>query len=184
MSTAFIGEVRAFPYTFAPQGWLPCDGTEYEIGDYRQLFYIIGTTYGGNGRQKFAVPNISGRSVIGVGTSKGGTAYRSGQQGGASFVELNMSQMPSHNHSMIGANIADPDKKVQPTAGTNGSSYISNLIKKSTSTLGYAYDVDTDGLLNNQSATITGGNNPHYNMMPYQCIQYFICFDGVFPQRH
>src|SRR6266576_1936852 len=99
MSSPYIGEIRMFGGTFAPQGWAFCSGQLMAIAQNDALFNLIGTTYGGNGQETFALPDLQGRMPVHAGTSPGfGTTYAIGENAGSESVTLTVQQLPVHNH--------------------------------------------------------------------------------------
>src|SRR3954470_21278546 len=98
MSSPFIGEIRLFPYNFAPRGWAFCSGQILPISQNTALFSLLGTTYGGNGQTTFALPDLRGRAAISSGQGPGLSSYTIGEVGGVESVTLNTQQMPQHQH--------------------------------------------------------------------------------------
>src|SRR3954469_20131093 len=100
----YLGEIRMFAGHYAPVGWLTCDGRELAIADYQTLFSVIGTTYGGDGEQTFALPDLAGRVPVHQGTSAtSGTTYPIGARGGSEEVTLVAQELPVHRHPMYGS---------------------------------------------------------------------------------
>jgi microcystin-dependent protein len=164
--TPFIGELRMFAGTFAPQGWALCNGQSLGIAQNEALFQAIGTTYGGDGVTNFNVPNLSGRAPIHV-----GQGFAQGQMAGEETVTLTVNQMPMHNHTMNGsqnpATTAAPQGMVLASLppGTN---------------LAYGTDVPTHAI-DPSSISVNGGNLPHDNLQPHVCISWIIALEGIFP---
>ncbi|MEW4924616.1 tail fiber protein [Algibacter sp. 2305UL17-15] len=179
-----IGEIRMFAGNFAPRTWAFCEGQLLSINSNQSLFSILGTTYGGDGRTSFGLPDLRGRAPISPGNGPGLPTYRQGEKGGAFTNTLNITQLPSHNHiaaaqvssgnatqnsATSGASIATPGtgggRNFTPTAGFNTST--------------------PDVPLNANSVVIgnTGGNQSVNNMQPYLSIHFIICLQGVFPSR-
>jgi len=184
---AFIGEIRAFAFNFNPQQWALCNGQLLPIQQYTALFSILGITYGGNGTTNFALPNIQGSVLNSAGQMLGGQNYSLGEVGGSASVSLSTAEIPMHNHvfngaSPVGGNI---NGVTVPVTG----SFISNSFAKSTATSGvvgrsYAPVSPPPGaILNPTSIGMSGGNQPHDNMMPNLVINYCIALQGEFPQR-
>ncbi|MBA6155606.1 phage tail protein [Tenacibaculum sp. S7007] len=171
----FLGEVKMFAGNFAPRGWAFCDGQLLAISQNTALFSILGTTYGGDGRTTFALPDLRGRVSIGPRRGPGLTDYRLGQKGGIENVILNITQIPSHSHNAVlsaTAPVGRGEGTTSPTGNYNadGGSYAS------TKNTQMASDAVTIGN--------TGGNLSHENRPPYIAINYIICTQGLFPSRN
>jgi microcystin-dependent protein len=168
MSQPFIGEIRMFAGNFAPAGWAFCDGSLQVISQNDALFNLIGTTYGGDGQTTFALPNLSSRLPLHMGTDPGsGTTYNLAATGGTETVTLTAPQLPAHNHPVnaaTAATSADPAGNV-PAGGS----------VKQFST--QAPDVQ----MNPAQVQAGGAAQPHYNMQPYLAINFIISLFGVFP---
>ena len=102
MAQPYIGEIRMFAGNFAPAGWMFCDGQTLPISENDALFTLIGTTYGGDGQETFALPNLQSRVPIHMGTGPGGMTYQIGEMAGTEQVTLTVQQIPTHTHSLIG----------------------------------------------------------------------------------
>jgi microcystin-dependent protein len=173
----FIGEVRMFAGTFAPRGYAFCDGTLLPIAQNTALFSILGTTYGGDGRTTFGLPDLRGRTPIGPGRGPGLSNRNPGQKLGVEAVPLTQAQIPSHNHPLNAT--ADFSSSMNPA---------NNLASKPPGLLGtriYA-DGPQNTTMNAASISATGSNNPatHNNMQPFLAINYIIALQGVFPSRN
>lgn len=176
----FIGEIRAVGFNFAPRGWSFCQGQLMSISQNSALFAILGTTYGGDGRTTFALPDLRGRIVVDAGQGPGLSRYTLGQASGTENVTLLTTQMPAHIHNLnsdiaVGANstsgsTTSPAGNV-PAANTNVQRY-----STSTDTLMAAGSVSG-------TATAVGGSAPHSNLMPYLSLNYIIAITGIFPPR-
>jgi microcystin-dependent protein len=185
---AFTGEIRPFAFNFNPQNWQLCRGQILAISQFSALFSILGTTYGGNGTTTFALPNIQGTVINGVGTLPGGSNYVLGEIAGTADVTLLNTQMPAHNHSFNGGTAVITTLVNAPATG----SYLSNSLAKTspsapTGTLGRSYGPSSGSplsLLNPLAVGFSGGNSPHNNMAPYVVINYCICINGIFPTRN
>jgi len=169
--TPFIAEIIMFGGNFAPRGWALCDGQLLPISQYSALFSILGTTYGGDGRTTFALPDLRGRVPIHPGHGPGLSDYRLGQKSGAETVTLTVAQMPSHNHTM---GISEEDGNSNEANG--------NLLATATAGLMY-HNGNADGTLNANSIRNTGGGQSHTNIQPYLCVNFIIALQGVFPSR-
>lgn len=169
MAQPYVGEIRMFGGNFAPAGWTFCDGRLLPISEYETLFNLIGTTYGGDGQQTFAAPDLRGRLPIHMGQGPGiSNNYIIGQQGGTESVTLNANQIPAHNHLFT----------VSGTAAA-ASTPQSNMLANATANL-YLRDVPS-ATMSNASISLTGGNQAHENMMPYLCVSFIISLFGIFP---
>jgi microcystin-dependent protein len=157
-----------FGGNFAPAGWAFCNGSLLPISEYETLFNLIGTTYGGDGQQTFAVPDLRGRLPIHMGQGPGLGNYIIGQSGGTESVTLTSNQIPAHNHLLM----------VSGTAAS-ASSPQGNMLANATSNL-YLRDTPSDNM-NNASVGVSGGNQPHENMMPYLCVSFIISLYGIYP---
>ncbi len=188
MDSSFIGEIRAFPYTFVPQGWVECNGQPLPVYQYQALYSIIGNRYGGN-TTNFNVPNFQGAALVGVGSIPGGTVnYALGDNRyGTESVTLTTPNLPSHNHSFIGK--AGTDTSRTAAAGTDNQSYLSNITYQRPGVdikpqLATAYLNVSTNPVSLHANTITpsngnyNGNLPHENRSPFLAIRYCICADG------
>lgn len=164
MSEPFIGEVRAFGFSFPPRGWAACQGQLLAISQNQALFSLLGTTFGGNGVQTFALPNLAGRAVVGAGAN-----YPLGMVGGEQSHILTDAELPSHSHSVAVSNGT-------PTSQSPGGNYYGNT---GTEKL-YA---SQGPVLTGMVLSPTGGNQPHNNFMPSLSVNYCIALQGIFPSR-
>src|SRR3954447_11939499 len=171
MTDPFLGEIRLFPYTFAPQGWALCNGQIMSISQNTALFSLIGTIYGGNGQTTFALPDLRGRVAVSSGQGPGLSTYDVGQTGGLESVLLAESQMPSHNHEMA------------VNGATSGSEKPNNRYLGRASN-GTAYAGTSNGrTLNPNAVARSGGGQPHENRPPHLTLNYCIALEGIFPAR-
>jgi len=172
MSNPFIGEIRMFGGNFAPNGWSFCDGSLIAISENDALFNLIGTTYGGDGQNTFALPDLRGRIPVHQGQGPGiSQNYTIGEVAGVENVTLTTQQIPSHNHIMLAST----------SAATNPSPN-GNIMATSPTIESYVIDVAGPQL----AATAvqnTGGSAPHNNVMPFTCISYIISLSGIFPSQ-
>jgi microcystin-dependent protein len=166
----FIGEVKMFAGNFAPRGWAFCEGQMMQISKYQSLYAILGTTYGGDGRTTFALPDLRGRVAIHPGTGPSLSTKRLGQQGGAETVTLNTSQLPNHSHQF--KTTTDQANSKNPTNATLATSKTE------------IYSNNTASINMQDVIGKTGGNQPHENMPPYTSINFIICLQGIFPSRN
>ncbi len=173
MGQPYVGEIRMFGGSFAPAGWMTCDGQLIPISENDTLFNLIGTTYGGDGQSTFALPNISGRLPLDQGQSPStGTNYTIGQTAGTSTVTLTPNQIPIHNHAVIADNNNATTINTSPTNGTYGNA-TPKTDYSATATLHPMFPLPGQG-----------GNQPHDNMMPYLAVTYIISMFGIFPSQN
>lgn len=171
----FLAEVIIFAGNFAPRGWAYCDGQLMPISQWSAVFSLVGTTYGGDGRTTFGLPDLRGRVAIGPRNGPGLSSYRLGQKGGTEEVYLNTTQIPSHTHAAVirtanGApNTGDPDGNYMTTHSHNAAYYDGTPLS-STSIGGV--------VVGN-----TGGSLGHENRQPFLAINYIFAMQGVFPSR-
>jgi microcystin-dependent protein len=174
MADPFVAEIRIFPFNFAPKGWAWCDGQLLPLSQNTALFSLLGTTYGGDGKSTFALPDLQGRAPMHPGQGPGLSLHDLGETGGSETVTLNESEIPSHSHSILAANfpgdIQSPTTAVALARSSGGNAYQTvvnqNLVPMSPSALAPA-----------------GGDQPHNNMMPYLTLYFCIALQGVFPPR-
>lgn len=164
----FLGEIRLVAFTFAPRGWADCNGQILPIAQNTALFSLLGTTYGGNGVNTFALPNLQGRAALHVGTLAGGSVYTLGEVGGVEQVTLTTPQIPAHTH-VLNAAKRDPDSEsATNNFMTNGNSYA---------------NAPSDTTMNPGSIGSTGGSQPHENRQPFLVVRYIIALEGIYPSR-
>lgn len=172
MSDPFIGEIRIFAGTFAPVGWSYCDGSVLPISEYDALFTLIGTTYGGDGQQTFALPDLRGRLPLHQGTGPGLTPRQIGAAFGEEQVTLTSQTLASHTHA-VGAT-ASPGTSPTPGAG----------VFAGVST-GAAYAAAAGSVaMNGQVVSTVGGGSAHDNLMPSLVINYIIALEGIWPSQN
>ena len=179
MTDAYVGEIRLFPFNYAPKNWALCNGQIISIQQNTPLFAIIGTYYGGNGTTTFALPNLQGRVLIGQGQRPGGSDYVLGEVAGVTSVTLSTTEMPAHNHA-LNANTG---------AGTVLAAAGNELSAPSTGgrrpVAGAAYNsADPNVTLSPLTLGLAGSSQPHNNMQPYLTMSYCICQYGIFPSRN
>lgn len=163
----FIGEIMLFAGNFEPKGWAFCDGRLLPIAQHTALFSILGTTYGGDGKTTFALPDLRGRAPIGQGQGPGLSNYSLGEMGGQESVTLTAAQMPAHNHAFSDAGQQPSGDAVRVQTG-NSQTKIQQTTGSSSS-----------GVTQN-----TGGSQPHENRQPYLGVNYVIALQGIFPSRN
>ncbi|MDZ5623246.1 phage tail protein [Nocardioides bizhenqiangii] len=173
MSDQFLAEIRIFTANFPPTGWAYCNGQLMPISQNTALFALLGTTYGGDGKSTFALPNLMNNAPMQPGQDIPGLSnYDLGQEGGVEFVTLLESEMPAHAHSMNGAS-QDPAlaKAVNPAASW------------ALSQGGGIYQDTQNTQLSPQALSIAGGSLPHNNLQPYLTLNFCIALQGIFPSR-
>lgn len=183
MSEPFIAEIRLLPYTFAPEGWLPCDGRNLQIAEHTILFAIIGTTYGGDGRMYFALPNLqngnTSRTVMHPGSGVGLTPRRIGEYDGIPDVTLTANEIPAHNHTL------NVSKRTQPESSEPGPENLPHVLITDSAKKVYKKNPDPSLLTVMNESVISGGgdNGVHENRQPFIALNYCIATDGIFPPR-
>ncbi|HEY3861626.1 MAG TPA: tail fiber protein [Verrucomicrobiae bacterium] len=175
MANPYIGEIRLFACNFAPQGWAFCNGQLLSIQQNSALFSLLGTTYGGDGRTDFALPNLQGRVPIHFGQGPGLSPYVLGQMAGSETVTLNTTQLPAHNHQV----------NCNTGAGAQASPVTGFPAVESTGTsMNYAAAPVAGSVMHSEMIANAGGNQPIPNIQPYLCINFCIALTGIFPSRN
>jgi microcystin-dependent protein len=176
MGNPYIGEIRMVGCNFAPVGWALCQGQSLSVSAYEALFSLIGTTYGGDGVNNFNLPDLRSRVPVHQG-SGGGGGYAIGEASGTESVTLTTAQLPTHNHGMASTGQAGSTNIPGQTAimadeGPAGTSQVF---------LYQPFDGTNQQPLNPQSIALSGGNQPHDNIQPYQALNFIIALEGIFP---
>jgi microcystin-dependent protein len=169
----FVAEIRIFPFNFAPKGWAFCDGQILPLSQNTALFSLLGTTYGGDGKSNFALPNMQGNAPMHPGQGPGLSLHDLGETGGSDTVTLLESEIPSHSHAMMAQNqpaqldAPGPDRTFARSSG------------------GFAYKVSASALaqFSDNMVAPAGGDQPHNNMQPYLTLNFCIALQGVYPPR-
>lgn len=169
MSQPFIGEIRMFGGNFAPVGWAFCNGAIMPIDQNDALFNLIGTTYGGDGQTTFALPNLQSRVPVHV-----GQGFALGQSGGAEAVTLTVSQIPAHSHV--------PQANTNTVSNTNAPSPSNNFWAGDSALTPYSSSAPS-AAMNPAACGLTGGSQPHDNMVPFLVINFILSLFGVFPSQ-
>jgi microcystin-dependent protein len=164
MSQPYVGEIRMFAGSFAPAGWMFCQGQLLPISENDVLFNLIGTTYGGDGQETFALPDLQGRVPI-----HAGNGFTLGEKDGVESVTLTVQQMPTHSHPMLASS----------GIGNNPNPQGEVLAESSLATL-YGTGSPSSQMAP-QAISSVGGSQPHDNLQPYLCIDFIISLFGVFP---
>jgi microcystin-dependent protein len=172
MADPFVAEIRMFPFNFAPRGWAWCDGQLLPLAQNTALFSLLGTTYGGDGKSNFALPDLQGSVPMHPGQGPGLSLHDLGERGGSETVTLLESEIPSHSHALRGSGDSsdnDPDTTVRvgstpvlPTYANAGGPQVS---------------------MAPESLAPAGGDPPHNNLQPYLTVYFCIALQGVFPPR-
>jgi len=171
----FIGELKMFAGTYAPMNWALCHGQLLPINNYTTLFSILGTQFGGDGRTNFALPDLRGRVPIGTGTGPGLTPRIQGQRGGYERVQLNVSDLPPHNHT-VACDMKTPSRSLSAASENN-------VPAQTTQGEGFGSDLTGGTHMNQGMIANTGGGQVHENMQPWAGLNYIICLDGQYPPR-
>jgi microcystin-dependent protein len=168
----FVAEIRIFPFNFAPKGWAWCDGQLLPLSQNTALFSLLGTTYGGDGKSNFALPDLQGRAPMHPGQGPGLSLHDLGETGGSETVTLLESEIPAHAHQLrVSSDSAD-----QPAPNAARSLARSNG--------GFAWNPTlTAATFNGNALAPAGGDQPHNNMQPYLTLYFCIALQGVFPPR-
>ncbi len=165
MGTPYLSEIKLVSFGFAPKGWALCNGQLLPINQNQALFALVGTTYGGDGRVNFGLPNLQGRVPIHF-----GDGFVLGQLGGEQAHTLAVAEIPAHTHTPVGTNSA-PDKP-SPVGNTWASAAGNN-----------AYATTSNSAMNSTAIANAGGSQPHQNMQPYLTLNFVIALSGIFPSQ-
>ncbi|KGO80273.1 hypothetical protein Q763_11505 [Flavobacterium beibuense F44-8] len=176
----YIGEIRLFAANFSPRNWAYCNGGLIAISSNTALFAILGTTYGGNGIQTFALPNLIGRTAVGAGHGAGLSYYDAGEMGGTNTTTLLSSNLPAHSHPAT-ATVAAP---AYSDEGDTDSPTNHVLAAKSGMYSTEAPDTSLSSYQSTFTTNITGSNYPINITQPLQATNYIICMYGIFPSRN
>jgi microcystin-dependent protein len=171
MADPFVAEIRIFPFNFAPRGWAWCDGQLLPLSQNTALFSLLGTTYGGDGKSNFALPDLQGRAPMHPGQGPGLSLHDLGETGGSETVSLLESEIPSHSHAFMANN-----------GPANSRAVAGNALARIVGGLVYA----APGAIVQMAAEAlapAGGDQPHNNLQPYLTFYFCIALQGVFPPR-
>jgi microcystin-dependent protein len=169
MADPFVAEIRMFPFNFAPTGWAFCDGQLMPISQNTALFALLGTTYGGDGKSTFALPDLQGCAPMHPGQGQGLSLRDLGEQSGVESITLLTSEIPFHSHTITESN--DDVNNASPAGRYIGRG---NPVYETPAAL---------GTMAFQTLSPTGGGLPHNNMQPYLTLSFCIALQGVFPPR-
>ncbi len=172
----YLGEIKMFAGNFAPTGWAFCNGQLLPINQNQALFSLLGTTYGGDGVTTFALPDLRGRVPMHFGSGPGLTSRVIGDKGGQETVTLTMAQIPAHTHSAVAnvdTTVATSDRPQSSLAGRNASATPS-------------YGKTANGTAASTAVTVApaGGGQPHPTMPPFECVNFIIALQGIFPSQN
>ena len=167
MGQPYVGEIRLFAGNFAPAGWMFCQGQLLPISDNETLFQLIGTTYGGDGQETFALPDLQGRVPVHQGTGPGRSTFQTGERAGVEEVTLTVSQIPGHTHAFPVS-----------SGGASSGSAVGGIPAAVGSDALWGNDGTTEPMT---TTTPAGGSQPHTNLQPYTCLNYIISMFGIFP---
>ncbi len=196
--SAFIGEIRAFPYKFAPEGWLECDGRTFPLQQFQALYLVIGFQFGGDGKANFAIPDMRGYAVRGTNPGVLGTIspVAPGKTAGTANVQLSVPQFPSHSHTVVTKFTPYAEAKSSFSAAPSGTAYPSYFSNETTSpAVGYAaYNPApsttaspppvTPAEMSGAALSPAGGGQAHENRQPFQAFRFCICAtNGMYPVR-
>jgi microcystin-dependent protein len=165
MSTPFLSEIKIVSFNFAPKGWALCNGQLLPINQNQALFSLLGTTYGGDGRVNFALPNLQGRIPNHV-----GNGFTLGEVGGETAHTLNISELPAHTHTPTGS-------ATNPATSASAQGNLWGVDPGQ-------YTANSNSAMNPACITNTGGNQPHDNMSPYLVLNFVIALQGLFPSQN
>jgi len=173
MSEPFVGQIQIFGFNFAPKGWAFCNGQIMSIAQNTALFSLLGTTYGGNGQTTFALPNLQSRVPIHFGQGPGLSPYALGQESGTENETLNVTNLPTHNHTVT--------FQVNSSEGGTNSPEGGYLGKADPGP--YAPTQNANGGAQPPTG-LTGGNQPFSILQPYLALNFCIALQGIFPSRN
>jgi microcystin-dependent protein len=170
----FLAEIRMFPFNFAPTGWSQCNGQLLPIPQMTALFSLLGTTYGGDGRSSFALPNMQDSAPMSSGQGPGLSLYDLGEPSGSSTITLLTSEIPAHIHALKVSN--QQGDVQQPTSATS--------LARPVGALPFSASGSPPVNMAFQALAPIGSSQPHNNMMPYLVVNFCIALSGVYPPRN
>ena len=172
MADPFVAEIRIFPFNFAPKGWAWCDGQLLPLSQNTALFSLLGTTYGGDGKSTFALPDLEGRAPMHPGQGPGLSLHDLGETGGSETVTLLESEIPAHSHVLRA--LSEPGDLADPTG---------RILARAPTGNPYQTTTSPNVPMAPEALAPAGGDQPHNNMQPYLTFYFNIALQGVFPPR-
>jgi microcystin-dependent protein len=169
----FVAEIRIFPFNFAPKGWAFCDGQILPLSQNTALFSLLGTTYGGDGKSNFALPDMQGNAPMHPGQGPGLSLHDLGETGGSETVSLLESEIPGHLHNVTASSQDGLDSHPAGNYPAQGIGINLYMPQGTPTIVG----------MNDNSVAPAGGDQPHNNMQPYLTLNFCIALQGVFPPR-
>jgi len=171
VSNPFVAEIRILPFNFPPKGWAFCDGQILPLSQNTALFSLLGTTYGGDGKSNFALPNFQGNAPMHPGQGPGLSLHDLGETGGSDTVSLLESEIPSHSHGLTASAVDGTDTKPA-----------NELLAQGVGVQVWGTNA-ADALMSDSAIAPAGGDQPHNNMQPYLTLSFCIALQGVYPPR-
>ena len=169
MADPFVAEIRMFPFNFAPKGWAFCDGQLLPLSQNTALFSLLGTTYGGDGKSTFALPDLQGSAPMQPGQGQGLSMRDLGEMSGVESITLLQTEIPVHTHTW-NVVASDPGEDRIPAGAEFGRAAIYGAVASTV-------------MMAPQTLSLAGGGLPHNNMQPYLTLNFCIALQGIFPQR-
>lgn len=176
MTDPFLAEIRMFSGNFPPAGWATCNGQLLSITQNTALFSLLGTTYGGDGRTTFGLPDLQGRAPVQQGQGPGLSDRNLGEMGGSPTVTLTQAEMPQHTHTVLA--VDDAGDSSDPTGRT-----WAQALKGRVGDPLYSSGQAPNLTMAPQAVQSSGGNQPHNNLQPYLTVTFIIALQGIYPQR-
>lgn len=173
MADPFVAEIRIFPFNFAPAGWAFCNGQLLPISQNTALFSLLGTTYGGDGKSTFALPDLQGSAAMHPGQGQGLSLRDLGEIGGSETVTLIQTEIPAHTHTLRASDL--PADQLVPNPN--------RVLASSQNAFAYQPAATGLGAMAPQALAPAGGSLPHNNMQPYLTLNFCIALQGVYPPR-
>ena len=165
MGTPFLSEIKIVSFNFAPKGWALCNGQLLPINQNQALFSLLGTTYGGDGRVNFALPDLRGRIPNHM-----GSGFTLGERAGETAHTLSISELPAHTHTPLG-------NQTNPASSSSAAGNLWGFVPND-------YAASSNSAMNSAGVTPTGGSQPHNNMSPYLVLNFIIALQGIFPSQN
>jgi len=183
MTNPFVAEIRIFTGNFAPKGWALCDGQILPISQNTALFSLLGTTYGGDGKSNFALPNLQGASPMQAGQGPGLSLRDLGEVGGEQTLTLLQTEMPAHSHTLQGFSTAFGGGADPTNAAFAKTRWFQDNTNKGMVASYNAPSPQNNVQMHPFGVSIAGGNLPHNNLQPFLGLTFIIALQGVFPPR-